>query len=129
MNLKTLFFLALIIAILISCNNKKTSESSKDSDTTSSIPVTAGSTEKVIYKRATFYAGAVDFYFDDPSGKEVSVRVSHAPEDSGAVYPQILLESGDSLEGPPGANPAVVGKPFLLIKNAKGEVREIKAAN
>ena len=51
------------------------------------------------------------------------------PEDSGAVYPKYLLESGDTLEGPPSANPAMVGKPFLLVKNAAGEVKEIKAVN
>ena len=71
----------------------------------------------------------LEFHFINAAGADVRVDISNMPEDSGAVYPGYLLESSDTLEGPPGENPAMVGKPFLLIKNKAGEVREIKPAN
>jgi hypothetical protein len=121
---------AIILFALASCGNKKKSSSSGvTKDTAATKPVVVDNTQKVTYKSATYYTGRVDFYFTDEKGEVITVGISNLPEDSGAVYPAYLLESTENLEGPPGENPAMVGKPFLLIKNAAGEVREIKPAN
>jgi hypothetical protein len=121
---------AIILIALASCGNKKKSPATGDTiDTNAAKPVVMDAPQKVIYKSATYYAGRVDFYFVDEKGEIITVGISNLPEDSGAVYPKYLLEPDENLEGPPGENPAMVGKPFLLIKNAAGEVREIKPAN
>ncbi len=120
---------AIILIALASCGNKKKSPATGDTiDTTGAKPVVMDAPQKVFYKSATYYAGRVDFYFEDEKGQVITVGISNMPEDSGAVYPPELLESTENLEGPPGENPAMVGKPFLLIKNAAGEIREIKPA-
>lgn len=128
--MKNIFFSALLLVIIASCNNKKsTATPAAGKDTAAVIPPVTDNNQKVTYQSATYYTGRVEFHFLDEKGGDVRVDISNMPEDSGAVYPKYLLESGDTLEGPPGANPAMVGKPFLLIKNAAGEVREIKPAN
>lgn len=119
-----------ILLVLISCKDKKTTAIKNNPvDSTTIKPVIPDNTEKVTYKNAIYYTGRVEFHFVNAAGADVRVDISNMPEDSGAIYPNYLLESSDTLEGPPGENPAMVGKPFLLIKNKAGEVREIKPAN
>jgi len=128
--MKNNLFSLLILLVLVSCNNKKSSAGTDAAkDTAAKKPVIANNQQKVIYQSATYYTGRVEFHFHDETGADVNISISNFPEDSGAVYPKYLLESSDTLEGPPGENPAMVGKTFLLIKNAAGELREIKAAN
>ena len=127
--MKKILFYSLSLLLLVSCGNKKKTSVVETKDTAAVKPVVPDNIQKVTYKSATYYTGRVDFYFTDEKGNEVVVGISNMPEDSGAVYPPYLLESTKDLEGPPGENPAMVGKQFLLIKNAAGEVREIKPAN
>ncbi len=128
--MKNIFFSVSFLLVLVSCGGKKSSSSTDATkDTTAAKPVIIDNSEKVTYESAVYYSGRVEFHFKNAAGGDVRVDISNMPEDSGAVYPKYLLESGDTLEGPPGENPAMVGKPFLLIKNAAGEVREIKPAN
>lgn len=128
--MRNIFLFLFTLITLASCSNKKKSSTPADTkDTTGSLPVVMDNLQKVTYKSATYYTGRVDFYFTDEKGAEVVVGISNFPEDSGAIYPHYLLESTDSIEGPPGENPAVVGKQFLLIKNKSGELREIKPVN
>ena len=128
--MKNCVFSFLVLLFLVSCENKKSSTGTDAAkDTADKKPVVADNQQKVIYQSATYYTGRVEFHFHDETGADVNVSISNFPEDSGAVYPKYLLESSDTLEGPPGENPAMVGKPFLLVKNAAGELKEIKAAN
>lgn len=127
--MKNIFFSVVALLALASCNNKKGDSKEIKTDTAVAKPVADDNTQRVTYKSATYYTGRVEFHFTDDKGAEVIVDISNMPEDSGAIYPTYLLESSDTLEGPPGENPAMVGKAFLLIKNAAGEVREIKPAN
>ena len=128
--MKNCLFSLLVLLVLVSCSSKKSSPATDATkDTAAKKPLVADNTQKVIYQSATYYTGRVEFHFHDETGADVNVSISNFPEDSGAIYPKYLLESSDSLEGPPGENPAMVGKPFLLIKNAAGELKEIKAAN
>ena len=128
--MKNCLFSFLVLLVLVSCGSKKSSPATDATkDTAAKKPLVADNTQKVIYQSATYYTGRVEFHFHDETGADVNVSISNFPEDSGAIYPKYLLESSDSLEGPPGENPAMVGKTFLLIKNAAGEVKEIKAAN
>ncbi len=128
--MKNSVFSLFVLLALVSCDNKKSSTGTGTTkDSTAKKTAVADNPQKVIYQSATYYAGRVEFHFHDMTGADVMVNISNMPEDSGAVYPKYLLESCDALEGPPGENPAMVGKSFLLIKNAAGEVREIKPAD
>lgn len=128
--MKIIFFPIFILLVFVSCKSKNTTATiNAPVDSTAAKPVITDNSEKVTYESAVYYTGRVEFHFKNAAGADVRVDISNMPEDSGAVYPKYLLESGDTLEGPPGENPAMVGKPFLLIKNAAGEVREIKPAN
>lgn len=128
--MRSLFSFLLILVIITACNNKKEPETTTTTKDTAIVkPPKATSAQKVTYKSATYYTGRVDFYFVDDNGDEVTVGISNFPEDSAAVYPKELLESGEDLEGPPGENPAMVGKQFLLVRDSTGKLLEIKAAN
>lgn len=39
------------------------------------------------------------------------------------------LNRGEDLEGPPGENPVMVGKQFLMVRDATDKLLAIKAAN
>lgn len=127
--MKNIFFFVVALLALASCNNKKGESKETKTDTAVAKPVANDNTQRVTYQSATYYTGRVEFHFTDDKGADVRVDISNLPEDSGAIYPAYLLESSDTLEGPPGENPAMVGKSFLLIKNKAGEVREIKKAD
>ena len=128
--MKNFLLFALVLVLITSCKSKKsTAAPEATKDTVAVIPPVAENNQKVTYQSATYYTGRVELHFLDEKGGDIRVDISNLPEDSGAIYPKYLLESSDTLEGPPGENPAMVGKPFLLIKNAAGEVKEIKAAN
>ncbi|MEO5947558.1 MAG: hypothetical protein ABIP79_12130 [Chitinophagaceae bacterium] len=120
----------LFVLLFISCdNNKRTSEPAITKDTTVVQPPVSENLQKVTYVSATYYTGRVDFYFTDESGETITVGISNFPEDKGAMYPKSLLESTDTTEGPPSENPAMVGKHFFLVKNAAGEITEIRTAD
>jgi hypothetical protein len=125
--MKKIIYSALFFFLFISCDNKKestTPETTKDSSVVT--PPVTETLQKVTYVSATYYTGRVDFYFKDENGVEVIVGISNFPEDNGAPYPPELLESGEDVEGPPGENPAMVGKKFYLVKDTTGKLTEIR---
>ncbi len=79
----------------------------------------------VTYQSATVYAASTDYYFEDKEGKTMKIRVSNLPEESKIVLPTNLLESNIS-EGPPGANPDLVGKTFKLLYNDQDVLARIE---
>ncbi len=111
-------------AMLAACNQP---ENQTKSDTPP-IDVPAETTEKVTYLNGVVYAASTDFYFENENGGELSVRVSNLPEEQTVKFPANLLESDSEIEGPPGANPDMVGKTFFIVRNEKGEVTEIRPA-
>lgn len=127
--MKKLIVSIVFYLFLMSCNNNKATEKESKKDTVATTPVSPINSQKVTFVSATYYTGRVDFYFKDEKGAEVIVGINNDPEVKGAIYPPSLLESSENLEGPPGENPAMVGKQFLLIKNKTGDLIEIKAAN
>jgi hypothetical protein len=122
--MKNLPFLLLLAALWAACNQPQTQPESE----TSQPAASAETTEKVTYQNAVMYAASTDFYFTNEKGEEISVRVSNLPEEQTVKFPGNLLESGAGIEGPPGANPDMVGKTFFIVKNEKGEVTEIRPA-
>ncbi len=122
--MKKLTVVFLLFALIAACNQSQTQSGGDSSQPGSSVETA----EKVIFENATMYAASTDFYFKNENGEEVSVRVSNLPEEQTVKFPDNLLESDTGIEGPPGANPDMVGKVFFIVKNEKGEVTEIRPA-
>jgi hypothetical protein len=77
------------------------------------------------YISAVVYAAATDYVFELDDGQKITIRVS---QEEGAVNPEIpsiLLEAGDGLEGPPGANPALVGKYLTIEQDQSGNTLRV----
>ena len=128
--MKSILSLFVFATLLASCNSKKkTTEPEIKKDSVVIQPAPTANQQPVTYVSATVYTGRSDFFFKDENGETITVGISNFPEDKGAIYPKSLLESSDTIEGPPSENPAMVGKKFILVKNESGEVIEIKPAN
>lgn len=68
------------------------------------------------YRSATVYAAATDYFFEDAAGQPIDFRVSNLPEEQDVDLPPDMLDS-TTVEGPPGANPDLVGREFVLVYN------------
>ncbi len=86
---------------------------------------TPGRTVLASYQSATVYAGATDYYFEDPSGEIVDFRVSNLSEEQAVELPNDMLDPG-MVEGPPGANPDLVGEDFLLIYDGEDQLVRVE---
>jgi len=95
-----LCFAFLVVYSLFACESATTTETTK----------------MATYQSATVYAASTDYYFEDKERKIIQFRVSNLPGKNNIDIPANLLESNVS-EGPPGANPELVGKAFKLIYN------------
>ncbi len=126
--------LPLLLAFFIfSCQSKLSQQKSKASATTEKInQLPKNHTQEIVaYQGATVYAGATDYYFTDRNGETVSFRVSNIPieerpGETDILLPNDLLDPSEIIEGPPGPNPAKVGTSYLLIKNEKAEILELR---
>ncbi len=82
--------------------------------------------ELVTYESATVYAGSTDYYFSDNKGEKFHIRISNMPQEKEIIVkiPEGMLET-EAVEGPPGANPNMLGKQFQVKRNDAGEIIEI----
>jgi len=81
--------------------------------------------KEAIYESATVYAAATDFYFKDTEGNKIEFRESNLPGEQKVGLPELMLDPNAS-EGPPGANPQLVGRTFQLIYDKEGQLKTIK---
>jgi hypothetical protein len=79
-------------------------------------------TTTAVYESCTVYAGATDYYFKSQDGEMLKFRNSNLPQEEKAVKVSVDLVDPGPGEGPPGANPAWVGRTFLMTLNEKDEV-------
>ncbi len=133
-NLQPLFYFCILsLFVILGCQNKPA--------TTSSTPATSAThttqaddlkpekttvkIEEMIYESATVYAGSTDYFFKNNMGEMVKFRVSNMEENPKIKLPVNLLEPNVE-EGPPGANPALVGKKMQIIFGTDNQLQEIK---
>jgi len=117
----------MICVCIISCNEQK-SPTNANSGKTFKLEVKPpkGTTTKVVtFQRATVYTGSTDYYFQEKSGQEVKIRQSNFEENTFKM-PANLLDNGDEIEGPPGANPEMVGQSFVLTYDKEGDLISVK---
>ncbi|MEM7040331.1 MAG: hypothetical protein AAF570_25410 [Bacteroidota bacterium] len=103
--------------------NKQTPEPDVDD---SPNPTAAARSIERYYVRATVYAGATDYTFATEDGTEMQVRVNNLPEERKVKIPDNLLDPSEEVEGPPDANPALVGKPYRISYDAEDQVISIE---
>jgi hypothetical protein len=123
--MKNIFFPFFISLLITACGN----EPSQNAETTNSTDTPPANTtsERVIYENCAVYALATEFIFKNMQGEQLLVQVANSPGERTTKIPDNLVAPvAEGQEGPPGANPALVGKAFFLIKNEKGEIIEIK---
>lgn len=87
-------------------------------------------TEQMTYESATVYTGSTDYFFKNKTGETVKFRVSNFEENPNLSLPANLLEA-EVEEGPPGANPALIGKKMQITYDIDNQLQKIKivAAN
>ena len=107
--------------MLIGCQN--TSESKATTDAPEE-EVTKGSQTEALYESAAVYAGKTEYRFFTEDGEAVMISDGNG-EESHIKMSVDLLEEDEDLEGPPGAEPTLIGKKFTLIKDENDAVVEI----
>ncbi len=120
---KSIFPTILLLTFLLAACGGKKEVPTEQKEENNPTEQTTNIEEKVVYKEAVVYAGSTDFVFENGKKETIMIRVSN--EENTIKFPGNMLDTA-TVEGPPGANPALVGKSFLIIKNSKGEVIEIK---
>lgn len=135
-----IFIIFLFASIISSCyNSEKPAEVIPNTSETEILPnrnvekvasdssITPKSVKKVAegkivtYENATSYAAATDYTFFDEENKLIFVRVNHFEDakSPNPIIPDNMKESTENIEGPPGANPEMVGKKFKLMYDGK----------
>lgn len=102
-------------------------------------PPTAGAkavkiaTVTAVYRNCQFSTGSAKLFFKDERGKEITAsvmtkaqRTGMGPDEFYVKFPEEMIKVRSSAGSD--ANPAFVGKRFLLILDAEGDVREIRKA-
>ncbi|MBS0658334.1 MAG: hypothetical protein JSR82_08845 [Verrucomicrobia bacterium] len=91
----------------------------------------ATTTIEAIYRNCQFSAGSAKLFFRDAQGKEIvasvmtkAQRTGMAPDEPYVKFPEEMIKVRSSSGSD--ANPAYVGKRFLLVFDAEGDVKEIR---
>lgn len=131
-SLKMLVFV--LLSMLISCNESSSENESQTEEMQQSQVIQQESTSvavKIItatYQQATVYTGRTDYLFEDEIGGMLMVEYSNFDEIPPIELPENMLENDEELEGPPGANPELIGKKFKISYNEEGNVYKIELA-
>lgn len=97
-------------------------------DTNLSTRTDIDSSITATYERADMYAGSTMFYFKDKNGKEIMVQNSNLEEEQTVEMPNNMMNpSTDPEDLPPGENPELAGKMFVL-SYVKGAVVKLELA-
>lgn len=108
---------------LISCENA--SSSAKTATDATEEEAAQGSEIVALYESAAVYAGKTEYRFFTEEGE--AILLSEGNEEEAHIKKSVdLLEADEELEGPPGAEPKLIGKQFTLVKDENDAVVEIK---
>lgn len=121
MRILILSFGLIVSMMLIGCQN--TSESNATTDAPQE-EVKEGSQTEALYESAAVYAGKTEYRFFTEEGEAIMLSDGNGEE----AYLKMsvdLLEADENLEGPPDAEPTLIGKKFTLVKDENGAVVEV----
>lgn len=117
-----LFFYLFFFFLILSCQNKSGSTDKTKPEKPTIIY------EEMTYESATVYAAATDYFFKNGKGEMVKVRVNNLEENPKVSVPANFLETGVE-EGPPGANPDLVGKKMRVTYGPDSQIQKIRRAS
>lgn len=116
----------LLFALLLgfwSCTNNAENQ---EEQTTEQQQTTEGKTVVATYQSAASYAARTDYAFENAVGVVLLIEGNTFDQEPTLELPDNMLETGEEIEGPPGANPDLVGKSFMLYYNADNMVYKIE---
>lgn len=123
--------LVLSVTTLVACGSSE-EEAIQPTTTTALVESTettgvdnAGRAISASYQSATVYAASTDYYFEDSDGQVVEFRASNLPDEQSIELPDNMLDP-DAVEGPPGANPDLVGEEFLLTYDENDQLVRVE---
>lgn len=100
-----------LLLIMTGCKNDSSNTESPPKTYETTTPVQTHSVT-AFYTDAQMYAGITRFVFKDDAGKLTNVDIPNISKGDKVYLPGNLLENTN--EGPPTANPGLIGKPFEL---------------
>ena len=134
----TLLLTSFVLCLFISCSSSKEEQKAVEvpteevatlapetevttpaNETTSSV-LALNTMIRGKYLSAAVYAGATDYVFELDDGEQITIRVSNTDDIGNPEVPEILLESEEEVDGPPGANPKMIGK-YVTIEKDKDD--------
>ena len=122
----------LILGLSFSCKNTAEPEVKKEVrkevsaiTKTPQLKKPAKASDRMRYTGATVYAGSTDFEFVGDDGNKVLIRVNNIDDTDNRIFPDDMLQIGENVEGPPVANPQLIGKYFDIEQDKHGFYRKI----
>ena len=106
-------------------------EAAPDEEVTTAEETPDAETGKVIqvtYQSAAVYAASTEYAFETESGELILIRGPVYDEEPTIEIPDNMLETGEDIEGPPGANPELVGKKFNIYYDGEDNPKKIELA-
>lgn len=104
--------------LFLACQPTSSSQKNKEGQAANDNTTTAA------YLSATVYAGSTHYRFMQANGEILDITDGNF-EEAKIEVPANILEDDEELDGPPGANPILLTKTFLLHRNEEGEINKI----
>lgn len=129
--MKSIFSIPLFAAflILLSCNEATSQADETQQPKQDSVNILSedalSKTIIATYQEATVYAARTDYAFENEIGELILIE-GNVYDDTAIDIPDNMLDDDEEIEGPPGANPDLVGKRFLLHYNTEGILFKIE---
>lgn len=118
-----------VFLILLSCNEATSQADKTQQPKQESVNIlsedTLSKTIIATYQEATVYAARTDYAFENEIGELILIE-GNVYDDTAIDIPDNMLDDDEEIEGPPGANPDLVGKRFLLHYNTEGILFKIE---
>ncbi len=121
------YFIVVFVSLsLFACNTTNSSGEQTDVSNSEEVVDSKENFVRARYATATVYAAATDYRFITDDGEEIMIRVSHLETEGNPEITVNLIEVMEELDGPPGADPQLVGKYFKLHLDAEGKYTKIE---
>ncbi len=104
--------------LFLACQPTSSSQKDKEGKSANDNTITAA------YLSATVYAGSTHYRFMKANGEILDLTDGNF-EEAKIEMPDNILEDPEEVDGPPGANPILLTKTFLLHQDEKGEINKI----
>lgn len=149
--MKNTLYILFASLTLASCGNTGTTDTTTTDSTATTVTIDTPTTVQqkgtsivAVFNNCVLYTGKTDYYFTKENGEKIEFAVPNVDgftkeeiaemradgmTEMDIKFTESMLDPSEDLEGIPGANPALVGKKFLLVYDEKGALLEVKLNN